>query len=162
METQDDKRRIRGEDPSTRQEMIAIAGEVEMNIIAHEAEMRKCGEMPPPRFTDPCSNEAPTPDNAVAKVGGDARPKRPMADRLGEGVLLKDRLGSRVVDPSTLKNRRCHRCQKEGHIARNYPNPWEADPSLPASMKVDPLAGHRTKDVISSGCKKEGHTLAQC
>ena len=38
MEAQDDKRRIRGEDPSTRQEMIAIAREVEMNIIAYEAE----------------------------------------------------------------------------------------------------------------------------
>ena len=34
METQDDKRRIQGEDPSTRHEMIAIAREVEMNIIA--------------------------------------------------------------------------------------------------------------------------------
>ena len=89
METQDDKRRIRGEDPSTRQKMIAIAREVEMNIIEHEAEMRKCGEMPPPRSTDPCSNEAPTPDNAVAELGGDVRPKRPMADRLGERVLLK-------------------------------------------------------------------------
>ena len=88
--------------------MIAIAREVEMKIIAHEAEMRKCGEMPPPRSTDLCSNEAPTPDNAVAEVGGDARPKRPMADRLGERVLLKDRLGSRVVDPSTPKNKRCH------------------------------------------------------
>ena len=51
METQDDKRRIRGEEPSTRQEMIAIAREVEMNIIAHEAKMRKCGEVPPPRST---------------------------------------------------------------------------------------------------------------
>ena len=30
METQDDKRRIRGEDPSTRQEMIASAREVEL------------------------------------------------------------------------------------------------------------------------------------
>ena len=41
METHDDKRRIRGEDPSTRQAMITNAREVEMNIIAHEAEMRK-------------------------------------------------------------------------------------------------------------------------
>ena len=94
METQDDKRRIRGEDPSTRQEMIAIAREVEMNIIAHEAQMRKCGELPPPRSTDPCTNEAPTPDQVAAKVGGDNRTKRPMADRLGERVLLKERLGS--------------------------------------------------------------------
>ena len=162
MKSQDDKRRIRGEDPSTRQEMIAIARKVEMNIIAHEAKMRKCGEIPPPRSTEPCSYEAPTPVDAVAKVGGDARPKRPMADRMGERVLLKDRLGSRVVNPSTPENRRCHRCQKEGHISRNCPNPREADPILRASMKVDPLAGHRTKDVICSGCKKEGHTLAQC
>ena len=96
METQDYKRRIRGEDPSTLQEMIAIAREVEMNIIAHEAEMRKCGKMPPPRSTDPCTHEAPTPDHVAAEVGGDNRIKRPMADRLGERLLLKDRLESRV------------------------------------------------------------------
>ena len=108
METQDDKRRIRGEDPSTRQEMIAIAREVEMNIIAHEAEMRKCGEIPPPRSTDPCTNEAPPPDHVATEVGGDNRTKRLMADRLGERVLLKDRLGSRVGEPSAPDNRRCH------------------------------------------------------
>ena len=85
MESQDDKRRIRGEDPSIRQEMIAIAREVEMNIIAHEAEMRKCGEMPPARSTDPCTNEAS--DHVAPEVGGDARPKRPMADQIrGEGT----------------------------------------------------------------------------
>ena len=33
---------------------------------------------------------------------------------------------------------------------------------LPASTKVDPLAGDRTKDVVCAGCKKEGHTIAQC
>ena len=53
--------------------MIAIAREVEMNIIAHEAEMRKCGETPPPRSTDPCTNEAP--DHVAAEVGGDTRIK---------------------------------------------------------------------------------------
>ena len=88
METQDDKRRIRGEDPSTRQEMIAIAREVEMNIIAHEVEMRKCGEIPSPRSTDPCSYEAPAHCTVAAKVGGDAQPKRAMADRLGDKVVL--------------------------------------------------------------------------
>ena len=160
METQDVKRRIRGKDPSTRQEMIAIAHELEMNIIALEAEMRKCEETPPPRSTDPCTNEAP--HHVSAEVGGDTRTKRPMADRLWERVLLKDRLGSRVGEPSAPENRRCHRCQKEGHIVRNCPNPREAEPILPASTKVDPLAGHRTKDVICLGCKKERHTLAQC
>ena len=162
METQDDKRRIEGEDPSTRQEMTAIAREVEMNIIAHEAEMRKCGEIPPPRSTDPYSYEGHAHVNAAVEVGVDARPKRAMADRLGDRVQLKDRLGSRVMDPSTLDNRKCHRCQQEGHIARKCPNPREADRGPPASTKVDSLAGHRTKDVIFSGCKKEGHTLAQC
>ena len=63
METEDDKRRIRGEDPSTRQEMIAIAREVEMN-------MWKCGEIPPPRSSDPCSYEAPAHGTAAKKVGG--------------------------------------------------------------------------------------------
>ena len=33
-----------------------------------------------------------------------------------------------------------NRCQKEGHIARNCPKLREADPSLPTSIKVDPLA----------------------
>ena len=86
METQDDKRRIRGEEPSTRQEMIAIAWEVEINIIAHEAKMRKCGEIPPPRFTNTCSYEIHAHVNAAAKVVVDARPKRAMAERLGEKV----------------------------------------------------------------------------
>ena len=162
METQNDKGRIRGKEPSTRQEMIAIAREVEMNIIAHEAEMRKCGESPPPRSTDPCSYDAHAHVNGALEVVVDARPKRAMAYRLGERVQLKDRMGSRVVDPSIRDNRRCHRCQQEGHIARNYPNPREADPGPPASTKVNPLAAHRTKDVMCSGCKKEGHTLAQC
>ena len=85
-----------------------------------------------------------------------------MADRLGERVQLKDRLRSRVLDPSIRDNRRCHWFQQEGHIARNYPNPREADPRLLASRKFDPLTAHRTKDVICSGYKKEGHTLAQC
>ena len=105
METQDDKRRIRGEDPSTRQEMIAIARKVKMNIIAHEAEMRKCGEIPPPRSTDPCSYESHAHVNAAIEVGVDARPKRSIADRLKERVQPKDRLGSRVMDPSTPDNR---------------------------------------------------------
>ena len=73
METQDDKLRIRGEDPSTRQEMIANAREVEMDIIAHEAEMRKCGEIPPPRSTDPCSYEGHAHVNAAVEVGVDCR-----------------------------------------------------------------------------------------
>ena len=110
METQDDKRRIRGKEPSTREEMIAIAREVEMNIIAHEAEMRKCGEIPPPRSTDPCSYDAHAHVNVAVEVGVDARPKRPMADRLRDRVQLKDRLGSQVLDPNTLENRKCHRC----------------------------------------------------
>ena len=75
METQDDKRRIRGEDPSTRQEMIAIAREVEMNIIAHEAEMWKSGEITPPRSTDPSSYEGHAHINAAVEVGVDARPR---------------------------------------------------------------------------------------
>ena len=162
METQDDKRRTRGEDSSTRLEMIAIAREVEMNIIAHEAEMRKYGEIPPPRSTNRCSYEAPAHSTAAAEVGGNAQPKRAMADRLGDKVLLKDRLGIRVKDPSAPEKRKCHRCQKEGHIAKNCTNPREAEKNPPASTKFDPLAGHRTKDVICSGCKKEGHTLAQC
>ena len=65
-------------------------------------------------------------------------------------------------EPSISDNRRCHRCQKEGHIAKNCPNPREAEPILPASTKVDPLAGQRTKDVVCAGCKKGGHTIAQC
>ena len=65
-------------------------------------------------------------------------------------------------EPTALENRRCHRCQKEGHIARNCPNPREAEPVLSASTKVDPLSGHRTKDVVCASCKKEGHTIAQC
>ena len=162
METQDDKRRIRGEEPSIRQEMIAIAREVEMNIIAHEVEMRKCGEIPPPRSTDPCSYNAHAHANVAVEVGVDARPKRPMADRLGDRIQLKDRLGSRVMDTSTPENRKCHRCQQEGQIARNCPNPREADQGPPTPTKVSPLAGHRTKDVICSGYQKEGHTFAQC
>ena len=116
MEAQDNKRRIRGEEPPTRREMIAIAREVEMNIIAHDAEMRKCGEIPPPRSTDPSSYEAHAHVNAAVEVVEDARPKRAMANRLGERVQLKNRLGSRVVEPSIPNNRRCHRCQQEGHI----------------------------------------------
>ena len=54
--------------------MIAIAREVEMNIIAHEAEMRKCGEVPPPRTTDTCSYEIHAHVNAAAEVVVDARP----------------------------------------------------------------------------------------
>ena len=111
METQDDKRRIRGEELSTRQEMIAIAREVEMNTVAHEAEMRKCGEIRPPRSTDPCSYDAHAHVNAAVEVGGDARPKRSMTDRLGDRVLLKDRLGSRVMDSGLPKNKKFHRCQ---------------------------------------------------
>ena len=153
IETQDDKRRIRGEDPSTRQEMIAIAREVEM---------RKCGEIPPPRSTNPCSYEAPAHVNAAAAVGGDVQPKRAMADRLGDKILLKDRLGIRVREPSTLENKKCHWWQQEGHITKNCTNQRDADETPPASTKVDPLAGHRTKDVICSGCNKEGHTYAQC
>ena len=142
--------------------MIAITREVEMNIIAHEAEMRKCGEIPPPRSTHPCSYEAPAHCTVAAKVGGDAQPKRAMEDRLGDRVLLKDRLGIRVKDLSAPENGKCHRCQQEGHIAKNCTNPREVDNNPLASTKVDPLARHRTKDVICSGCKKEGHTLAQC
>ena len=100
MESQDDKRRIRGEDPSTRQEMIAIAREVEMNIIAHEAEMRKCKETPPARSTKPCTNEAR--DHVAVEVGGDARTKRPIADRLGERVLPKDRDRAELENPPHL------------------------------------------------------------
>ena len=91
--------------------MIAIAREVKMNIIAHEAEMQKCGEIPPPRSTDTCSYEIHAHVNAAAKVVVDARPKKAMAERLGEKVQLKDRLGTRVVDPSLPDTRRCHRCQ---------------------------------------------------
>ena len=86
METQDDKRRIRGEEPSTRQEMIAIVREVEMNIIAHETEMRKCGEVPPPRSTDTSSYEIHAHVNAAAEVVVDARPKKAMAERIGEKI----------------------------------------------------------------------------
>ena len=110
----------------------------------------------------PCSYEAHAHVNVAVEVGVDARPKRAMADRLGDKVQLKDRLGSRVMDPNTPNNKKRHRRQQEGHIARNCPNPREADLGPLASTKVDPLARHRTKDVICSGCKKEGHTLAQC
>ena len=89
--------------------MIAIAREVEMNIVAHEAKMRKCGEIPPPRSTDPSSYDAHAPINAALEVVVDARPKRAMVDRLGERVQLKDRLGSILVDPSIPNSRRCHR-----------------------------------------------------
>ena len=106
METQDDKRRIRGEEPSMRQEMIAIAREVEMNIIAHEAKMRKCGEIPPSRSTNTFSYEIHAHVNATAKVVVDARPNMAMAGRLGEEVQLKDRLGIRVVDPNLRDTRR--------------------------------------------------------
>ena len=57
MDAQDDKRRIKEQETTTRHEMIAIAQEVEMNIIAKEAEMRNCGEVPPPRSTDTCLYE---------------------------------------------------------------------------------------------------------
>ena len=94
--------------------MIAIAREVEMNIIAHEAKMRNCGEIPPPRSTYTRSYEVHAHINGAGEVVVDAWPKRAMADRLGEKVQLKDRLGSRVVDPSILDSRRCHRCQELG------------------------------------------------
>ena len=108
--------------------MIAIAREVEMNIIAHEGKMRKCEEIPPLRSTDTCSYEIHAYVNATAEVVVDARPKKAMAEK----VQPKDRLGSRVVDSNLPDTRRCHRCQQEGHIARNFPNPREAQRGPPA------------------------------
>ena len=88
-----------------------------MNIIAHEAEMRKCGEIPPPRSTDRCSYDAHAHVNVAMEVGVDARPKRPIADRLG----------CRVMDASSPENRKFHRWQQEGHITRNCPIPRGVD-----------------------------------
>ena len=55
-----------------------------MNIIAKEAEMRNCGEVPPPRSTNTCLYELQAPVNAVGEGGGEPRPKKVLADRLGE------------------------------------------------------------------------------
>ena len=76
--------------------MIAIAHEVEKNIIAKEAQMRNCGETPPPRSVDTCLYELQAPVNNAAAGGGEPRPKKVLAERLGEKNQLKDKMGTRV------------------------------------------------------------------
>ena len=168
MNVQDKKRRAKGIECSNRQELIEISAGVERNIVAFEAEMRSANQPPPPRSTHPClymfENE-----RVVPIPREEPRQKRPMAERLGgqaARIPLKDRLGSKGADLGRLDTRLCHECHQAGHIARMCPNPRVDARDTPplvvvATVRVNPLAKHRTDKAVCARCSKPRHTIAQ-
>ena len=160
MNVQDKKRRAKCIEYSNRHELIEIATGVEKNIVAFEAE-RSANQPPPPRSTNPClymfENE-----RVVPVPREEPRQKRPMAERLGGQATYIP-----LKDLGRLDTRLCHKCQQTGHIARNCPNPRvdaanTPPPVVVATVRVDPLAEHRTDKAVCARCNKPGHTIAQC